>query len=54
MPFFDELYSSDINKLVDIKKLSEFGWQNKLTLKEGLEQAYTFFMNRFKDFFFSS
>jgi GDP-L-fucose synthase len=38
-----------LHKLVDIKKLSEFGWQNKLTLKEGLEQAYTFFLNRLKD-----
>ena len=30
-------------KLVDIKKLSDFGWQHKIKLNDGIEQAYNFF-----------
>ena len=27
-------------KLVDIKKLKNFGWENKVKLKEGIQEAY--------------
>ncbi len=30
-------------KLVDIQKLSKFGWENKISLKDGLTEAYDFY-----------
>ena len=34
-------------KLVDISRLDEFGWKNKMTLEDGLKEAYEYFKQEF-------
>lgn len=34
-------------KLVDIKKLKNFGWENKTNLKEGIEEAYLYYKDNY-------
>jgi len=34
-------------KVVDIKKLTEFGWKSKTTLRDGLGKTYSFFLENY-------
>ena len=36
-------------KLVDIKRLIEFGWEHKSTLEQGINKTYEFFQNNYSD-----
>ena len=31
-------------KIVDIKKLSKFGWKSKISIKEGIKETYAYFL----------
>ena len=46
---FDKSKPDGVNKkLLDVTRLNEFGWQEKTSLKDGIEKTYKWFIKNYK------
>ena len=36
-------------KIVDIDKLSKFGWESKISIREGIKETYAYFLKEFNE-----